>query len=73
VAITKQEIEALSEMVVAGGKSPATGGQGMMQAAALIQVLQREANQEQAFASAQARIAELEAQLAESALKDTAA
>ena len=72
MALSKDEITARSELVVAGGKSAATGGQGMMQAAALIQVLQREANQEQAFASAQARIAEREAQLAEYTLKDTA-
>jgi hypothetical protein len=42
MALARQEIEALSEMVVAGGKSSATGGQGLMQAAGLIQVLQRE-------------------------------
>ena len=43
MALTRQEIQALSEMVVAGGKSPNTGGDGLMIAAGLIQnVLQRE-------------------------------
>lgn len=42
MALTRDEIGALIEAVVAAAKSPGTGGQGIMQGAALIQVLQRE-------------------------------
>ena len=42
MALSKQELQALAEMVIAGGKSPATGGDGFMIAAQLITVLQRE-------------------------------
>ena len=42
MSLTRQELHALSEMVIAGGKSPSTGGDGLMIAAQLIQVLQRE-------------------------------
>ena len=42
MSLTKQEIQALSDMVVAGGKSPTTGGDGLMIAAELVRILQRE-------------------------------
>ena len=42
MSLTKEEIKALSDMVVAGGKSPNTGGEGLMIASELIRVLQRE-------------------------------
>ncbi len=39
---TKDELLAIADMIVAGGKSPQTGGQGMMQAAQLLVRVEQE-------------------------------
>ena len=63
MAFKKDELQALIHMVVAGGKSPATDGEGLIRAADLIRVIVREENQHEEFATQTARIAELEAKL----------
>lgn len=39
---SKDELMAMADMVIAGGKSPQTGGPGMMQAAQLLVRIQQE-------------------------------
>jgi hypothetical protein len=46
--LTKDEIQLLADLVVAGGKSPVTGGDGLMKAADAIRILQREATEAEA-------------------------